>query len=357
MSDNEWEYDSEGYCSGDDSLEVAQRHAERDRREEQAYLEEEYKEQAAHRSKESAEKETADIEASVKKLALSQPLSSTEQASLSSEKDVTGGETVKKVTVSASHTPSALKDVSESKELDSASTGNIDKLLKFCQEQNISTKCVLMITIQKNRTDQFSSFVVDLQNRETFPVYPQPSEPFRYQEKKVNDFNICYYENLSRPPAAVRVVPTVCESPPFCCDGIVGYQPKTLDRSKEEMFNQLRARQGSVPGIVFSVRRQIDNRTEMVTRHFMLADGKLTEVFGTFQKVQVCIKRELHVAVQVHAFKNYKCKTHGLFFGVDLYRTAESVGTNKHHMRLNPFTQLNDAFLSEFFQKCLKELP
>jgi len=237
-----------------------------------------------------------------------------------------------------------MKDVSESKELDSASTGNIDKLLKFCQEQNISTKCVLMITIQKNRTDQFSSFVVDLQSRDIFPVYPQPNEPLSYQEKQVNGFNICYHENLSRPPAAVRVVSTVCESPPFCCNRIVGYLPKTLDSSKEEMFNKLRARTGSVPGIVFSVKRQIDNGTEMVTQYFMLEDGKLTEVFGTFQN-------------KVHAFKNYKCKTHELCFAVDLYRLAESAGTNKHHMRLNPFTQLNDAFLSEFFQKCLKDPP
>jgi len=216
---------------------------------------------------------------------------------------------------------------------------NFDKLSRLCQEHKISTEGVLMITIQKNRGEQFSSFVVDLKNRETFPVYPQANEPLSYKEKEINGFLICYHENLSRPPAATRAVPTVCDSPPFCCDKIEGYMPKTLDRSREEMFTKLRSREGSVPDIVFSVKRQINNRTEMVTQLFMLEDGSVTEVFGKFDN-------------KVHAFKNYKCKKHDLFFGVDLYRASGSAGSNKHHMRLNPYTKLNDEFLSDFFDEC-----
>ena len=53
---------------------------------------------------------------------------------------------------------------------------------------------------------------------------------------------------------------------------------------------------------------------------------------------------------KIHSFKNYKCASKKLFFAVDLYRADESVpATNYHHMRLNPFTKVNEYVLRALF--------
>ena len=52
---------------------------------------------------------------------------------------------------------------------------------------------------------------------------------------------------------------------------------------------------------------------------------------------------------KVHSFKNYKCVSKNLFFGIDLYRSDGSAGGNYHHMRLNPFTKIDFELFQDFF--------
>jgi len=209
----------------------------------------------------------------------------------------------------------------------------IEELAKFCEKLNISTEGVLVINIQRNRTTQFSTLIVDFEKRETLPVYPQA---LQYEEKTIKDFLICYSQNLKRPVVSASAVPTVCESPPFCCSDIVPYKPAEL-RANEDVFKALLAKRGNFPKFVFQVKRQINNRPKIVTQYFELIDHTIIEVFGEFNN-------------KAHSFKNYICKKHDLFFGIDLYDTADEVGYNHHHMRLHPFLKINVGFLADVFQ-------
>jgi len=209
---------------------------------------------------------------------------------------------------------SNIKPDSESKKLDLSSDKKIiEELVKFCEKLKISTEGVLVINIQRNRTTQFSALIVDFEKREMLPVYPQTDDALPYEEKTIKDFLICCSQNLKRPVVSASSVPTVCESPPFCCSDIVPYKPAVL-RANEDVFKALLAKRGNFPEIVFQVKRQINNRPKIVTQYFGLKDDTITEVFGEFNN-------------KVHSFKNYVCKKHDLFFGIDLYNTTDEVDT------------------------------
>jgi len=313
MSDNEWEYDSEGYCSGDDSWEVEQRRLERDNWDAQ-YEDEHYESPKKIGQKDRSEEDKAKAEKQD-----------------TAEKDVEKGMSLLTL---------GIKFDTESKGLDLSSDMKIiEELIKFCEKRKISTEGVLFITFQKNRTTQFSTLIVDFEKRETLPVYPQAEDVLPYKEFMVKDFSICYSANLKRPVVSATAVPTVCESPPFCCSDIIPYKPTVLQSANENVFKALLNKRGNFPAIVFQVKRQINNRPKMVTQYFMLKDDTITEVFVEFNN-------------KVHAFKNYICKKHDLFFGIDLFKTTDEVGYNYHHMRLNPFLKINVKLLTDVFQAC-----
>jgi hypothetical protein len=51
---------------------------------------------------------------------------------------------------------------------------------------------------------------------------------------------------------------------------------------------------------------------------------------------------------KAHAFKNFKCTKHNLFFSLDVYTLAGTY--NYHHMRLNPVTNINEVLMEQFFK-------
>eukprot|EP01137_Pigoraptor_chileana_P012403 Opistho-2@64777 len=108
-----------------------------------------------------------------------------------------------------------------------------------------------------------------------------------------------------------------------CCSQMCDYRPQRLD--KEELFTSFKNERGSAPGIVFELKTQVDNGPLLRTDYYKLVDGR-----------RIKVSNEYHS--KLHAYKNYKCTSHNLFFAVDL-RSDSSATYNTHHMRINPFTQ------------------
>jgi hypothetical protein len=101
------------------------------------------------------------------------------------------------------------------------------------------------------------------------------------------------------------------------------------------LFSQFISKIGNNPNIIYEVKKQTDNGPLLSTKTFRLVHDQVEEVKGKYTD-------------KMHVFKNYKCNKHKLFFGVDLYKNKE--GTNFHHMRLNPFTKINESMLEKFFE-------
>eukprot|EP00808_Paulinella_micropora_P029523 g37962.t1 len=71
----------------------------------------------------------------------------------------------------------------------------ISKIEAFCKGQNISTDRILVITIQRNRTTDVCSLIIDFKRKDLLPNYPlELYEPCH--EMKVADFKISYASNL-----------------------------------------------------------------------------------------------------------------------------------------------------------------
>ena len=60
---------------------------------------------------------------------------------------------------------------------------------------------------------------------------------------------------------------------------------------------------------VFEVTRQVDNGPDISTFYYKMMDGKV-------KKMDLKGSGSLN---KIHSLKNYKCRTHGLFFKVNLY--------------------------------------
>ena len=115
---------------------------------------------------------------------------------------------------------------------------------------------------------------------------------------------------------------------PFCCDSMGLYHPRRT--AHDTTFRNFVDGVGSVTGLVFQVKKQVDNGPMISEKYFTLRNGASTEVKGSFNQ-------------KVHAYKNYKCTKCNRFFGVDLYKESNAVGSNYHHMRVNAYGRRNHA--------------
>jgi hypothetical protein len=241
----------------------------------------------------------------------------------------------------------------------------LDPLREFCEQQGLKTDKVLALTIQKNRTTEFSSLIVNFTSGNILEVYPDRDACSIYKEGRLNngptDYLYCYNDALPirgdenelilgaskpstvQPAAADREQ----EQGPFCCTAIQSYKPRAT--AHDTAFQSLRDGRGHHPNLVFEVVTQVDNGPILSTKYFKVEDNQRKEIRGeTFTQ-------------KVHAFKNYKCGSHRLFYAVNLYRpngagsgSSVNVGSNYHHMRLNPHTKVNEAFLTQFFKETLQ---
>lgn len=196
----------------------------------------------------------------------------------------------------------------------------VEQIRDLFQKRGISTRNVGLVTLQRSRGQEFCSAVVDFENDRVMDVYPLRKLPGDYQEFSVGDVLVCYKEDLPVVELEEGKVPDSFSFP--CCDGMSGYRIRRLD--KDMYFTQFYAQRGSIPGIIFEVKRQVDNGPILDTTYFELSDGERVVHPGPFSR-------------KLHAFKNYKCTKCHLFFSVDLY--TKTGGYNSHHMRLNPFTK------------------
>lgn len=215
--------------------------------------------------------------------------------------------------------------------MESDNNSIIARLQAFCKQHHIDTNNVLAITIQKNRTTEYTSLIVNFENGSLLTHYPVDAL-VKYKEIQIGDFLVCYQDNLpivEFSKSGQTFIET--NSYPFCCKNIFPYKPRHLD--KEQVFQDLLERKGT-NGYIYEIKTQVDGGEMLWTKYFKLQDGKVNEVQGPFSQ-------------KVHAFKNYKCPEHKWFFGIDLY--SETKQHNFHHMRLNPFQQINISVLQDFF--------
>jgi len=123
---------------------------------------------------------------------------------------------------------------------------------------------------------------------------------------------------------------------PFGCATDEPTPYKHRRTAKDVVFEDFVNGVGNHPDVLFEVKTQIDNGPLISTKYYKLEFDQITEHPGPFFQ-------------KIHCFKDYKCAAKNLFFAVDLYRADQSGGGNFYHMRLNPYTKINDEILLEFF--------
>eukprot|EP00240_Pyramimonas_obovata_P012633 CAMPEP_0118921566 /NCGR_PEP_ID=MMETSP1169-20130426/794_1 /TAXON_ID=36882 /ORGANISM="Pyramimonas obovata, Strain CCMP722" /LENGTH=233 /DNA_ID=CAMNT_0006862311 /DNA_START=122 /DNA_END=823 /DNA_ORIENTATION=+ len=219
----------------------------------------------------------------------------------------------------------------------------VRKLRAFCRSHSIPTEGALVVTVHRNRTTEFASVIVRWDNEQLLPLYPLATDLQQYSELKVGDFFVVYKAklDLTTLDAALGRQPADDSNSlaPFCCNNVRPYKARQLDR--EQLFKDFLTSSGHHPNVVFEVKRQVDNGPLLSTTYFKLVHNCITKA------------PEHSYNQKLHAFKNYKCTEHNLFFGVDLYCDGDTTGAKKnvHHMRLNQFAHHNMDVLGDFFSQ------
>jgi len=217
----------------------------------------------------------------------------------------------------------------------------VRKLRSFCEKKGISTTGAIAITIHRNRTGDFASIIANFDDGTVHTVYPQAFNKV-YNEGPVNEseeFLYCYQAELDTAPLNVQTGASdkEAESPlAFCCGNLVSYRPIRTqnDRTFEDF---VRGFKGDAPGLLFEVKRQVDNGPLISTAFFELRGGQRIRVEPTGP------------ISKIHSFKNYKCSIHNRFFGVDLYKNLYM--NQAHHMRCIAFAKRDTAIEDAFFEK------
>lgn len=158
-------------------------------------------------------------------------------------------------------------------------------------------------------------------------------------------FLVCFKTNLD--PKIVSSFPEYSHSSnnavhtdgPFCCHGNCLVKYKERCTQCDSYFGHLLSGVGHHPDVVFEVKKQVNNGPMISTTYWQLLDNNIVQ----YTESQPTQKK--------HAFKNYICRSHNLFYGVDLFYSSSSSGYNTHHMRLVPYTKINDDVLRSFFDK------
>ena len=213
------------------------------------------------------------------------------------------------------------------------------RLKGWCEENGVPTHGVLVMTIQENRSTEFASVVVHMDEQKVLPNFPADGLS-SYTEVRQGSLLVCYKAGLSLPPSFGADAPSLgsigSAGGPFGCNPSEVLPYKHRPTAHDRAFRDFVQGSGHHPNLIFEVKTQVDNGPLLSTKYYTLANGTRTEVEATFTQ-------------KVHAYKNYRCPSKNLFFAVDLYRADESTGRNYHHMRLNPFTKMNTRLLQALY--------
>lgn len=222
-----------------------------------------------------------------------------------------------------------------------AAPAAVRRLRAFCEGKGIDTAGAIAFTIQRNRTGQYASLIVDFERGTLHDVYPRAFDQI-YREGPVSEseeFLYCYHAGLDVTPLRGEAPRPFDEDETrtpyaFCCDALTPYRPRRTQNDR--VFDGFLKGEGSAPGLMFEVKRQVDNGPLVSTAFFELRDG-----------VRVRVEPEGPMS-KTHSFKNYKCLCHNRFFGVDLCK-AGSGGRNAHHLRCVAFAKRDAALEDAFF--------
>jgi len=206
-------------------------------------------------------------------------------------------------------------------------------VVDFCREVGFALSGVCVVTVQQNRGSLYGSFVIDM--RGPTPVLKQsyPKELPSSQHKYTSNFSVSVVTDLDPSVidrASEEADETVASSDLWCCDPSNWTKKSTKRTSRDTIFEDFRHSRNSHPNIVFKVRKQINYGPDVWTKHFTLNDGKITETESATHKI--------------HAFKNYVCHAHNMYYEVDLFSRTGSV-RNAHHMRALASTQYGPEIL------------
>ena len=96
----------------------------------------------------------------------------------------------------------------------------VTKVQSFCERREISTKGALALTIQKNRTGEFSSLILHFGESKIEQVFPA-DDLQTYDEGRVGEFLFCYHADLdesklAKPDAARTQCPLTRATLPAC---------------------------------------------------------------------------------------------------------------------------------------------
>ena len=224
--------------------------------------------------------------------------------------------------------------------LEENDASTFEKLAFFCEQRNIPTTGALAFTMSRNRTGEYASLVVDMEKRTFHELYPKQFHQ-NFKEGPVSEdqeFLYCYQCDLD--PRPLREINATPASEPneldaFCCSKLEPYRP--CRTQNDACFEQFVSGNGTA-NMLFEVKRQVDNGPLIGTAHFQLENG-----------VRIRVKPTSPIQ-KVHSFKNYKCRVHNRFFGVDLCRSGSVY--NEHHVRCVAFSkrsaELEDAFFAHY---------
>lgn len=125
---------------------------------------------------------------------------------------------------------------------------------------------------------------------------------------------------------------------PFCCRGVTKVHDRRLQR--DSTFAALVAHKGTNANIVYEV-KAMRNRADAFVfsrRFYTLLNGTVSETQGVFTR-------------RIHAYKNYWCRQHDLWFSIDLFAQLDDStesARQKHHMRMCFYSNFdNSTFVDE----------
>jgi len=221
---------------------------------------------------------------------------------------------------------------------------------KFCKKVEMKPIGVLIVTVQRNRTGEYISRVIDFDRDVFHPVYPEEvTKANKNTQRRFGELLVCYCGGLPTAPLesrkAIQAVHETNDYPPFCCSNVAVYKPLATS-TFDAVFTNMLCIKGHRPDLILEVIRQVSKGPKIKTTYWTLKNDVLEEL--PFSGEQPHFQKK-------DVFKNYVCSRHDLFFGLNLL--SRDATHNFHHMRLYNFSRDNDQLLREFRQAVYSQEP